>query len=336
MKRLSNSNDRPFLYKIVFCCFLLISITSLLATPRIEVEQPLWNFGAITNFGDVTALPALTHDFVIRNTGDTPLVISQVLSSCNVCLQAEMANREISSGGSNVIHCHLDLRLLSGSVTREVLVECNDPVKPSLTVMLAGVVVPVYQVVPPEISLNASEGQMVATAEISPLVPLRARLSQVSCDDTNMDAGISIMLSDRFLLAVRLKTMPPRGDSVARLTLRTADTNDPQCKLTVAIHHPEDLEWLPAKLVFQPLAGEQVRVLWLSQHGTNPLTLLDAFAASNKFHCEIEPLGWNYRIYVTAVGQEATAGQTNALLLKFKNAANERTNVYVPMSMEAP
>lgn len=330
MKSICNGRVGALIGMIVFCGFWMVEGGPLFAAPRIEVEQPVLNFGVVTNLSE------LVHDFVIRNTGDAPVQVSRVLSSCNVCLQAGMANLEIPPGGSNAVHCHLDLRLLRGNVSRVVLVECNDPSNPAVALTLEGTVVPCYQVIPSELSIDIAQGETAATANISPLIPLRAGLSQVVCDDTNIEAGISAAPFTGFLLSVRLKTMPPRGDSVVRLTLRSSDSNDPPCQLTVGVHHPEDLEWLPPRLVFQPQAWEQVRVLLLRQHGTNPLTLLDVVPSSNKYHCEIEPMGWNYRIYVTAVGQDAAADQTNSLLLKFRNSANERTNAAVPVGVEGP
>lgn len=322
-------------------CFLLLPKASIAAIPRLELnQQPVWNFGCVTNFGITGDRTELTHDFVIRNTGDAPLQIYRVLSSCNVCLSAEMDKMEtpIPPGSSNFIHCRLDLRLLSGSVSRAVLVECNDPKNSSLTLFITGAVMPVYQVVPPGVSIDLSQGQKAATAEILPLVPLRAKLSLVSCDDTNIDATVSSVPSSKFLLSVRLKTLPPHGDSGAQLILHSGDSNDPPCYVTVAVHHPEDLELLPPSLVFQPQVGEQMRILWVRQHGTNQLTLLDAISPSKKYFCEIEPIPFSqdYRIYLTTKGQESAAGQTNFLVLKLKNSLNIPKNLNVPIVFEAP
>ncbi len=43
---------------------LALFVCRTYAAPRIEVDQPVWDFGPVTNMTEVT------HDFVIRNSGD--------------------------------------------------------------------------------------------------------------------------------------------------------------------------------------------------------------------------------------------------------------------------
>src|SRR5438105_8535873 len=123
------------------------------AAPLIVVEQPSWDFGIVTNCAE------LTHDFRIRNAGDASLTITQVRSSCNVCLHANADKRIAPPGGSTLIHCHLDLHALSGQITRAVVLTCNDPTKPSPVLSLTGISVPVYSITPLELTLDLASGQ---------------------------------------------------------------------------------------------------------------------------------------------------------------------------------
>jgi hypothetical protein len=305
----------------------------ILAAPHIEVEQALWNFGPVTN------LTELTHDFVIRNSGDAPLEIRRVLSSCNACLRAGVEKTKIPPGGTALLFSRLDLRRLSGGISRSILVDCNDPANPSVLLELNGWVVPAYQMVPADLSLDLSQGQPAGTMEIIPLLKLHADLSQVLCDDTNLEATISPKPTGGFLLAVQAKENLPRGHTVAQVIIRSADSNDLPCRVTVFIHHPPDLEVIPARLSFQPQAEPQMRILWLKQHGAAPLTLLDAVSPSDKFHCEIDPdpAGFNYRIYVTAMQLEPAAGRINALILKLADSrTGKEQSVTVPILVESP
>ena len=310
--------------------FLVCGIAS--AAPRIEADQPVWNFGAVTNLAE------LTHDFVIRNTGDAPLEINRVLSSCSACLLVGIGKTNLPPGGTTAVQGRLDLRLLSGHLSRTILVECNDSLTPSLVFELNGFVAPAYQMIPPGINLDLSRGQSSGVMEIFPLLKTNISLSHVTCDDPNLTVTLSAKTNAGFLLAGQVDKNIPRGDKVIPLTLRSSDTNDFPCRVIVFIHHPPGLELIPSQLRFLPLAAQQTRILWLKQHDVEPWTLLDAVPSSDKYHCEIDPdpVGMDYRIYVSAWQQEACAGQTNALLLKFADAPGGKArSMTIPMSVES-
>jgi hypothetical protein len=314
---------------ILALCLMGASFQGLSA-PRIKVEQPIWNFGVVTN------LTGVTNSFVIRNVGDAPLVISRVFSTCTACLIAGIDQTILPPGATTKVHGYLNLRQLSGAISRTILIECNDPQTPSCALELTGFLVPAYQTIPSEIKLDLSNGQTSGTAEIRPLFRLNAGLSVVSCDDTNLDATISPNSNTGFLLSVRVKNGLPPGNRVVNVTLRSADSNDLPCHVMVNIHHPPDLDLIPSRLIFNPQVEMQTRILWVKQHGKAPLMLLDVVPSSDKYHCEIypDPAGVNYRIYVNARQQEAGAEQTNTLLLKFADSPTGQVrSMTVPISV---
>ena len=105
------------------------------AQPRIEVERSLWDFGAATNLAE------LRHEFVIRNQGDVELEIFRVVSGCDPCLRVSLDKKKISPGGSAPLHSRLNLRGLSGRISRTISIDCNDPRNPSVALGLIGTVV---------------------------------------------------------------------------------------------------------------------------------------------------------------------------------------------------
>jgi hypothetical protein len=308
-------------------CLLFSEATG---APRIEADQALWDFGLVTN------VAAVSHAFVIRNAGDAELEINRVISGCDPCLRVSMEKTKISPGGRSTLRCHLDLRALSGRVSRTVTVECNDPVQPLLVLGVTGVVVPAYQITPTEISLDMARGQRSGSAEIVPLLPLHAPLSLVDCSDSNLTAHLSAVASNRFILTIQASESFQRGQTFVEITVRSADPNDRPCLVNAFVHHPPDLEVLPARLRFQSKNEPQMRMFWLKQHGTEPLLLLDAIPSSDKFHCEIDPdaAGFNYRIYVTAWQLEEEGGRTHSINLKMRDSAGAERFVPVPISVE--
>jgi hypothetical protein len=299
--------------------------TEALAAPRIQVEPLLWDFGTATN------IPEITRDFTVRNAGDAELQINRLVSSCDACLRAAIDKTKIPPGGTAVIHSQLNLRALEGPITRTITVYCNDPDNSPLVLGLTGIVVPVYQVTPREITMDLSQGQRIGVAEIAPLYQLRAPLSQVQCGDTNIAATVSMETSNKFVLTVRASESYPRGRAMVSLDVRSADSNDPPCLVNAFLNNPPDFEVIPAQLRFEAKTEPQTRILWIKQHGAAPAILLDAIPQSDKFHCEIDPdaNGFDYKIYVTAWQQDGAAGQTNALILKLRDHNQHEQSVPV-------
>jgi hypothetical protein len=140
--------------KVIGIVFLLAISLAASAAPVIKIDQPWWNFGLITN------LSSLSHDFWITNVGDAPLIINRVTSTCEACLQATLQKTNIPPGETAIIHARLDLRLLNGSVSRAILIGCNDPQQPSPVLELNGEVDPVYHVAPLAPLLDLADARM--------------------------------------------------------------------------------------------------------------------------------------------------------------------------------
>lgn len=328
-----NRAGRSFRVIVVLVAFPLLALCgNVSGSPRMAIDHQFWNFGTITN-GAV-----LSHDFCISNAGDAPLIISNIASTCGVCLHAYIDTTNVPPGTETLIHAKLDLNVLDGAVTRGVLVNANDPQNPASILELDGVSVRMYQVDPLSPVLDLTAGPNTTTAEITPMFKLRAPLSRVSSEDTNLQADISSEAGGSFLLTVRAADWFPGDSGVVPMTVCSSDTDDPPCSVGVYVRNPPKMELLPTQLVFQAQNGEQTRVLWLKQHGSSPLTLLDAVPPPGDFQTEIDPDpdGYDYAIYVTASQLPSKKGQIGNLLLKMMDTSHQRKDVNVPIVLGLP
>jgi Protein of unknown function (DUF1573) len=323
---------RSFRAIVLAAVFSLAWCGRVSGAPQIAIDHQFWDFGTITNGG------IFSHDYCVSNAGDAPLIISDVVSTCGMCLHAFIDTTNVPPGTATVIHAKLDLRLLNGAVSRGILVNCNDPQNPASVLELNGVSVRLYQVDPLAPVLDLTSGPNATTAEITPSFNLRAPLSRVSCDDTNLEADISPEAGGAFLLTVRAADWFPGDSGVVALTIRSSNTNDPPCSLGVYVRNPPKMELLPTRLTFQPQAEQQTRVLWVKQHGSSLLELLDAIPPPGHFHCEIDPDpdGYDYAIYVTASQLSSATGQIGTLLLKMTDASHQEKDVEVPVRVGTP
>ncbi len=119
---------------LVVALLVLIGLgVTALGAPKISVDQPQYNFG------EVIAGIAVVHTFILTNTGDQPLVIKSVRTSCG-CTTAALAKTTLNPGEAVNLAVTFDTAGYSGKVGKSIYVTSNDPATPVLTLILTGTV----------------------------------------------------------------------------------------------------------------------------------------------------------------------------------------------------
>lgn len=135
--------------------FLLIILTlpaTVLAAPRLQAEAPLFNFGRIAE-GTKT-----DHVFRFQNTGDAPLIISKVRSSCG-CTAALLSSKNLAPGEWGELKTTFNSKGFQGKVTKTVSVYSNDPDQPQTKFRLQGEVQKEVMVTPRRLQFRAGKGK---------------------------------------------------------------------------------------------------------------------------------------------------------------------------------
>lgn len=108
----------------LFSLFPLVLAACAGGQPRLAAESERFDFGDVVN-GEV-----LTHDLMVRNEGDAPLVVEAVSTSCG-CTRATLEPMQIPPGGTATLHVVYDSGAhgpqLVGPVTRQIFIASNDP-----------------------------------------------------------------------------------------------------------------------------------------------------------------------------------------------------------------
>jgi hypothetical protein len=259
-----------------------------------------------------------------------------VQSSCSACLAAEVQPELVPPGGRAVVRARLNLLQLEGPVVRLISLDSNDPSTPSATLELAGVVVQSYDIQPQESVLNLAEGQREVAVEISSRWKLRAPLTQAVCSNSNLDVQIKPETVSACSLRLRARDTFPGGDTSCEVVLHTANPQDPTCRVVCVVHNPPDLDLVPAQLRLRAEEAPQTRILWIRQHGTNSMILLDVLPPANTIDCEIVPATdeYCYRVDFTAWKQSGFSGRTNWLTLKLQDRNLKEKLVPVPVVVD--
>ena len=113
-----------FVVIVSFCLFLFLGYFLLGGSgPKIKFEENSLDFGRVKQ-GKI-----LTHVFIFNNTGDAPLIIKRVRTSCG-CTAALVSEKEIAPGGKGEIKVSFNTRGFEGKVNKYVYVETNDSQQP--------------------------------------------------------------------------------------------------------------------------------------------------------------------------------------------------------------
>ena len=127
--------------------FFLFTVSAALGAPRAAVERSTFDFGKVAQGKNVE------HVFIIKNSGDAPLTIGRVSTSCG-CTVADVSSRTIAPGKKAEISATFNSTNFSGNVSKNILVQTNDPKVPVHTLTMKGTVLEEIQVIPKQINLG--------------------------------------------------------------------------------------------------------------------------------------------------------------------------------------
>lgn len=122
--------------KFILLSILLLMVVSLAAcagAPALSLETTNLSLGDVVN-GDIAS-----HEVVVRNLGNEPLIVESVSTSCG-CTTATLEPLTIDPGASGVLHIEVDSGAhgpeLIGPLVRQVFITSNDPQQPEAQVEL--------------------------------------------------------------------------------------------------------------------------------------------------------------------------------------------------------
>ncbi len=138
------------LQRSLLLTFLLIfttASTAFTAQPRIEVDLSEYNFGSIEEGQKVT------HVFRFSNTGDAPLNIERVRSSCG-CTVPRLSAEVLAPGDVGEVEAVFDSRRFNGQVVKTIYLYTNDPLHDVVQLSFRGKVNRVIAAEPPRVDFG--------------------------------------------------------------------------------------------------------------------------------------------------------------------------------------
>lgn len=225
---------QKMLIAFLFCCLAFSTLargqTNVHPTlaPKLVCAEPIYEFGQMDN--NLT----VEHTFIIQNTGNLSLIISQVRTSCG-CTAVNISNSTLRPGETAQIMAKLSLHGRRGPQNKAITVESNDPKKPKITLYLRGTAIPALQVTPELIFY----GNIASNAVISRPVYLvtkdnqfnilsaKANVSWLDLRTETIEAG------KNYILHITTKPPLPAGELKGMVTVTTDNPKWPEVKITV-------------------------------------------------------------------------------------------------------
>ena len=115
----------------------ILTVTSALAggAPKVKIMEKSYDFGTIKESGG-----DVSHDFVIKNIGESPLIITSANASCG-CTTPVIPKEPIKSGEEAIIRVTFNPSGRPGEFSKDITVRSNaKPSKFKLKIM--GTVIP--------------------------------------------------------------------------------------------------------------------------------------------------------------------------------------------------
>src|SRR5208283_2648177 len=127
--------------------------------PKIQVENPLFDFGTATE------ATMVNHTFKLKNTGKGRLVISHVKTSCG-CTAAKPTKNTLEPGEETEINVGFDTHFQKGHQVRMITAFTNDPDTPEAIMTMQGNVKQQVSATPADVSFGDVKQGTEVTKEV--------------------------------------------------------------------------------------------------------------------------------------------------------------------------
>ncbi len=307
--------------------------------PKLTVPELLKDMGKVPQ-GET-----LDVNFEMVNEGDETLEVKAVRPTCG-CTVADF-DREIAPGKTGLIKAKLDTRDFSGPISKSILVMTNDPVNPTVTLVIKTVVHPYVEVLPRAmVRFNAVQHE-----------PMEQKLTVVPGDDVE-DFKVTDVTSSVPFLVASIRPLPKdellAGKPSPQYEISLSMTDDApvgpvNAVLEVQSNHPKAkrvpvkvfgvvrslLHVTPSQVQFGSVAAKKQPgrnlILVNNRTGGVPIKLTGASVNDPAFQAEIVTIedGRRYQITVT-INADANPGPRDAVLT-LKTSDSEYPQLEVPV-----
>jgi hypothetical protein len=259
-------------------CLPVGAAEQALALGSTNIAGPRILFDSTTSdFGQVLAGELVKHVFTFTNAGAGNLVISKVQPGCG-CTSAGQWTRLVKPGETGCIPIQLNTAGFVGKIAKAILVTCNDPRQPILSLNLRGTARRAMDIQPPVAILNLQPDSPFGRAFIRITNHLEEPLLLSAPQVTNSTLGAAletIVFGREYAVVVSNAVALPPGAQAANIALRTSLANLPVISIPVLANVSPTFTVSPPQVNLALQTNSQVAYLAILSHSTNAVSLSD-------------------------------------------------------------
>src|SRR3972149_5879611 len=129
------------------------------AAPRVEVAEPLYEFGAMQRG------TTKSHEFSVRNAGQSPLTLRVGSTTCK-CTIGNVSNDPIPPGESVMVKLEWSALVNPGPFRQTATILTNDPRSSAVELLVEGEVTDATGIFPPDFMLDKITAGATKSAEV--------------------------------------------------------------------------------------------------------------------------------------------------------------------------
>jgi hypothetical protein len=229
------------------------------------------------DFGRLSSGDVVRHDFVFTNTGTATLEITDVRPGCG-CTTAGSWDRRVEPGKTGVIPVQFNSTGFNGTVSKTVIVICNDPAQTNVVLQVKGLIWKPIEITPAMAVFNVfSEGQTNDTRILRIVNHLDdpIELSDVKSTNQSFQAELKTVRPGKEF-ELHVKAVPPyTSNTAATVSVKTSAPQMPTINVNAYIAVQQAVIVAPAQITVPTgrLSGGLSSSVKILNRGTNALVL---------------------------------------------------------------
>jgi hypothetical protein len=217
------------------------------------------------SFGERDAASNVVHVYELRNTGNGPVEIRAVRTSCG-CTTAQLAVRTLAPGQVTPLAVTFTLKGRRGKQHKTIRVESNDPARPVLRLDLEGTIVTPVTLEPSGVHFESLGRADTAekTVDVIANSNVTVHVLRVECASTQFSTRLeTVEEGRRYRIAVRAEAPRPFGRCATTVDVITDHPQYERIPLPVAALVTPDVMVSPSTLVVSAVMTNRARAQFL-------------------------------------------------------------------------
>lgn len=302
------------------------------APPRMVCDQPTHKLK------DVWSGQKVEHAFVIRNSGGSPLQITNIEAACG-CFVANDYPRSLAPGAQGEIKVSLQTVMGSREVHKEMQVTTNDPARPKVMLVIEGPLTPRIEVDP---MFGANWGRLYPGVSLTRTVKLTNHFNKpfkLELEDSGTHDDYTVEVKEvepgqRAELIVTAKPNLKEGPHMGQIIFKTGFEEEPELIVPATLFVPPKLELTPiAFSVYSRADQEDKQTVMVRWNGPSVMKIAEVKADAEGVKAELteREVGRMWHLVVTMPPgfQRPASGQVQ---VKLKTDQKEQPEIVVTVS----